>query len=836
MKIKGKIKIEWRDLRTGELLRSHQQKNLIPNNTLVDILDWRTNHRFYNTRISISEQSTPPLITNPTLTQITGTGYIPGGITSPMYYPNSVPPYAEIFNRIDPVGIPRTFETVGLTALPAANSQANLTSTAYAYLLLSIPCTQGQFEFLNIYYRLEFSGNPGEGLNSQSYIDFGKALITSPFDINSSFRVANLCTGYAKKPTKNYSALAVVNNNNNNISIDNFGSGVKIASHYKWKMILSQGYSFAVGRVFSAMIIGISEDENMGYGAQKFNGKPTPIQNAFTKSAIATKPFFDSSELGSGTGYEILSEIVVNGWQSKFPEFYQFQIGTGGAVGTATYKFRKRNFLQFNGNTYADQVINCPFRNTNTIPNLGFHGWKIENNDLIKFSNTQIVQYDDTGVTLLDLITGDYTHYDSTTTPALPVTQSRQVATNGSKIWVGCRNTGLWEIDVAANTIGYLVASPCYGVDAGNGKTWALFDGGLRNSDNWAIAVTFAYAGISDANWNKVKFLKADPSHADHRLALITDNALGTARTVVWWDSTLVLGTAIAGYSSAEIKAYPASLDVSDTIGFWATNGLKLDYGSATTLLLTSCATQSFTHSIYGVDNYYKISFYKDFLICSDRIVDPANTAQNIYENLGVTASVVHLAGGIILGSNFIKQLFTDNSYAWENYGWDGTNWTAASASYKATHADDRALINGLQVKWVNGASAPYFVAGETINQGVCYGLLKDTASTIYYEAAWYSKSVHFDASLTSQVIPASPPYALFCQPFVSDPDFLMMETDSPALQQFTINGNAITTLYVNGEIPGVNEITLDGTIGRVVFNAADAGKTFAGKGCYIAD
>ena len=216
--------------------------------------------------------------------------------------------------------------------------------------------------------------------------------------------------------------------------------------------------------------------------------------------------------------------------------------------------------------------------------------------------------------------------------------------------------------------------------------------------------------------------------------------------------------------------------------------------------------------------------------------MDNAGATINSYSGLTGRAFLLHLAGGIVLTNREMRQLFTDNSYCWDNYGWNGNNWELNNGGAKITHADEQLLANGINIQFQNGSSAPHFQAADFYTVGVCNGLWKDNATTLYYESAWYSKPAQFKVLLPNNfTIPAVAPYELKI-PQSLQPGFVTTEIDSPELNSFKINGQPIATLYTTGTVPPApNEIRLraDGTM---IFNASDANKVVSGYFAYVKD
>ena len=838
MKIEGVVEIRRVDSVTGEIVEVITQKNLIPANSLLEVLSVNaTSNYFGQRRISISTSTATPTILTSTLTGIIATGYIPSGVTSPTWNPNIDPPYGQIQNRIDFSGTSRVFNSVGLTDLSSSNNQSNLSTTTYAYLKLDTPCTQGATEFLDIFYRIQFTNSGGgQGfLTKDARYDFGKQVTVGGIGARGSFLISYLYSNFADA-NFNYSELLATSG----ILIANqdFGwtTGNVVGSHYKYKYSLSYDRDTRIGIIYNSMLQGVQGDfreRNTAYFMSQIDYVKEPFQTGFWHSSTAPTPFFDPSFAGNSNGVPTLAGT----WTGKLPELFKLTITATGAVGVATYKLSVRKHLGFNGSNYTDLAVGSPYRNPNIAAHPRHHGWRKENNDLLRWSNTQIVQYDDTGVTLLDVFDGTFTTWDSLSTPVLGATQIRQVAVDPTNnlIYVGCRNNGLYIINVTANTVTLQLNNPCYGVDVGrNGRTFALVNGGLYSSNNWTIAENFNFTGISDGNWSRVYFLKADPENANDQIAIIAENATNTNRCIVWWQPSTP--TAVLGFEGSQIKRYPASLDVSDTGSFWAAQLSRFTYGTTTRTGLSwfmSIPSETFTHSLWGSDAYYKVSFFNGNLIANDRLVSPTDITVVAYTALGDTPTILHLDSGLVLYSS-MRQLFTDNVYCWTDYGWNGSSWVAGNTNSKTTHAGAEALVNGITVAFTNGASSPHFTATNYFTQGICHGLWKDNATSLDYSSAWYSVPVVFNQAV-NLTIPATAPYTLTLTDATTYSSFIRIETDTPQLHKFTINGVAVTQIHVNGATPAPGEISMQSSgDGVLTFNALNAGATLSGTFCWL--
>lgn len=976
MKIKGSVEIHVVDSRTDEVKQVIKQNNLITNYALQSLLDWEVRDRgrnwaygsysnFYATQISISSSTTEPSIHLPNLTNIIATGYIPSGITSPIWNENTNPPFGQIQNRIDWTGTARTFNSVGLTSLDP-NSNQNTTTSALAYLRLDTPCVQGAYDYLDIFYRIQFFNTEGQNFTRRALLDFGGGFFRE-----KRWRMYDLLISACKCPTNDfpYKDMSTARWGNSDQFYDYYISntpfnvryeyewdgGYRANDLFKFKYYKTWELGEAIGGIFNSLLQGRSNDLDCIYTYKPFVNKSSPFQNLFSHSNSATKPFFDSLALATGNGKVILG----GSWTNTWPEMYRVTIDKSGLIGESTYKFSVRKHLGFHGNAWSDRSIGCHFRNANTPAFDNCHGWRDENNDVLRWSNTQIVQYDDTGVTLLDVFDGSYKNWDTNTIPALPVTRVRQCAVDptNQKIYVGCRLTGLWVIDVATNTITQPLTNACYGVDVGrNNVAYVLVDGGLYRSSDWTTPLNFTYAGITDANWSKVYFLKVDPEDVEDRIAFVIA-VLGQSNTIIWhrilspsrvelnfagfgdgngvfyslgsnygatgwtnphtsgkltvtassvgggnvsiivnraddnfltnntpnswvafdlgennnliiskyvlktnsgYDWTIrnwklqgsndVTANTVTGINAAtwvdldvrsndttiprgsnqwgiftvptssntyrwfrilqtgqhtslrddlllnevelygsfytpnfpnttlgpqndSIRPFPASLDVSDSGSFWAAsmsgNNMicsRLYFGSRSWTNFGNDAYYPYYYinsNIYGLQYFYKVSFYKNYLITKNKIVDINGSTINSYTEVHVQnqrSFIIHLEKGICLSSRDIRQLFTDNVFCWENYGWNGSNWELNHAGAKPTHDTEQPLLNGLTVKFQHGPNAPQFFATDYYTQAMCHGLLKDNATTVYHDSAWYSKPAQFDVPVQAGLtVPANP-------------------------------------------------------------------------------
>lgn len=858
--LKGSILIQVKDADTLEIKEEIECDNLILNNTHSRLTQSEDQ---LNLRVFISTETATP---SRTATSINGTlavSYVPSGVVSPRWFHNANPSYGQIQQRIDPIGVNRTFSSLGLTDANENNNLANTTVNAYTWLKLPTPCTQGANDILDLFYRISFVNTSSNFKNDKAIKDFaGNAF--ARYGAIRRFNLYHLAFSLLGMPPSSYtdpvftSGTAYANGSSSSF----YPTDVDVVSHFKRKIGFNLGTANEVGTVFNTMFHGQMDskltasanhvgadpyDWSSAYTWEKFSAQSdkASVQTIFGHSALATVPFFDSLALPSGGG-KVYFDLTTSGWVGKWPEMYKVWITQAGGVGTSTYRFAVRKHLGFSGNTWTDKFVPNTYMNTKAPAFPGAHGWTEADSDVSLWSESQVVEYDLNGVTLLDLFNGNYTNWDSTTTPALNAVNIGQVAADpaNNRIYVGCRTTGLYLIDVSANTVTRLSTDPCYGVDVGrNGNVFAVLGNRLVRSPNWTTALTFVNSTVT-SDWARVRYIKVDPEHADDRLALIFELAGSSIKSanIYWWNaanSTVVAGPSTMGH----VALSPSQLDVSDTGGHWAALGARLTFNSAAT------SSVSLASRTEGSLSRTKVTFRGADLIAtgSGQLVSPSGTVlKSLNANLEGTsgATWLYLGSNLILTPGGVRTLVSDNSdgYVWVVYGWNGSQWVKDHSGSKTTHTAVETLINGVRVRFENGTGASHFVTNEWYNTSVNYGVLKDNVSTVSYAFSFYTKPCIFNHPLPSGAtalrVPTTAPYqvTLPIAPTGNspDPDFIRIETDATHLTQITLNGTAVTSTYFNGQTPGVNEVTVNGVTGVLTFNAADAGKAVGGFYSYL--
>lgn len=839
MKFKGIVSITIADGQ-GNIKQQLTQENLIFDASWLGILAnnialFQPSYNYFGSRnISIAQDNTAPVASINTVTDVIGTASPVS--PSPVWVEDVDPPYGTITGRINPIGTTRTFTSVALTGLSPADVQSIPSTTAYARLLLTTICTQEDNDFVNITYTIQFLDNVGDGFLSRDLnrYDLGRSLFGFG-DYNIGILNACWCNPYTSAielPSAN-SSIAITN-----------GALSTDPENYKWNYRYSQDRDTSLGVIYNALTQGVSNTGNKAYALTQYLYDLEPFQTGFKKSALSVVPFFDSANFGSSQG----TAIIEGTWTKKIPELYKITFTTSGAVGVATYKFSTLKHVGFQGNTHT------PLNNKTLYRTPGYkfvndlHGWRVEDFDVHRLSEAEIVQFDLTGVSLIDIFDGANQTWDSTTTPVLGVTNIRQIAVDSTNrlIYVACRDTGLWIIDVDANTINQQFNQPCYGVDVGrNDVAIALINGGLYLSTDWVNPEPFTFVGITDGNWNRVRFLKADPENANDQIAIVADNGSGTNR-IVWYQFSD--NSAVLGYEDTAVKSYPASFDVSDISSLWVlftgSQSSKIDYGANTLGDTYDAFYREITHSVWGFDNFSKVTFYKDNYIAYSSLQggsDTANYSKFAFAGLRNNAFALHIGGGVILADQSFEDVGGDVSIvdglvvqlfptiAEISYGWNGSTWVESNTNSKTTHSMAEALLNGLTIRFANGTNPPHFINTEFFTQSINYGLLKDNATSIEIRTAWYSKAIHNDA------ISSTPITATVTLPANSDPLFRRVDLDEYSPHRIYINGTLVTKLWLDGTAPAASEASFPADGSAVLtFNTLDLGKTLTGNYVWI--
>lgn len=525
----------------------------------------------------------------PDLKSIYGKGSV---LVAPTWNPGT-PPYIELKGRFTAPGSTRTINSIYVGSNNLIGTQY-YQGSATNIAVLSSPCTQLTTEVLDITYRIQlieqaYTGTDANVIKSSDTL--GLYSLYAYFSTGMYSMPQYVETSWSKSPpnTVPYHTLAG--------SMGMVTDYARTANQYRFRWNWTKNYTTTdrVGAVMSSIQINgtqvngspikwpnigntVSWANTVNYLTPVWAPLTTasfankPIQVIHNHNANAVAPFLDVSFLATSQGS---INVSASSWDvNGYPEFDRVEFTSTGAVGSAKYLFKKRIMLGFDeGNNYNpnistyNQFLYGSNSTDNSIPT--YKGFTSFMQNIEQYDDKRVVLFEATGISILQMITGEAVTFHSTTSPALPVTNVGQVATDTlGNVWVACRNTGLYKIanpltsptitKMTASTNGIPADTGCFGVALGyGGKVWAVFDGGLsstvNNGTSWfnhnpASTPSFSYTGITNNNWNVVRMLRVDINSVDNQMAVVCNPPLATASNYnigIWWSLTTA---ALAGF------------------------------------------------------------------------------------------------------------------------------------------------------------------------------------------------------------------------------------------------------------------------------------------------
>lgn len=907
-KTKGVVHIVGVDSRTGEKITDITKENIIPDESLSHLLDYGvsegaydgTSQHTFKAGIGLANSTITP---SKSVSQVDGVfciGYTPAA------YPHITlveatsadNAYLRIRQRFNFTGTARTYNTVLLiqpTTTPKLatylfptlenNNFAPETILARAYLKLSQTATQENFEYLDITYDIHLIPDTGGGFTSSP--EFIRDLGGMTGGKNGVPRMGYLSSSIADAPAnpKDYKDLCT--NLHPNSSLINgtdtwdINSTAPVFFNHREKLTVDKDE--AVGRVLNSGVQGSSYRFNTGYIIRPFQDTSvdnTPIQTVWkhsegTAPAFAP-PFFDPLFEPSGSG-----DVIPGGnWSGKFPLMMKLLITNTGNVGAAEYKLFARKFLTLVGNTWEEGIVVNPYWSHTSHFYEGAHGRSGEGFvDSQKFSDTKVVAYDRLGVTLIDFLTGAYRTWDeqnNTAVPGstLPVTNIGQVVVVGAKIYVGCRNTGLWAIDttLANFQVQRVFNTPCYGVSrAKDGVIYAVTTNKFCNSIDWQVPIPLSIPGVTDSNnWSAIKFLCTDEQSIKHN-TFVCYNFSDTLDKGVWWNTDEVTTPAVTSYTNSSSTVpndyFPINVtDIGVKNNFWIFLAREvnfdirpvrckiLTFGTSDVISTTLTTYNSHTPNIPTItDGSYRG-------VCKPLFLDDGNLfwrSENSYltpehytlSPAGVITEIESGAGSfpcaaLNMGNNLIfagtHLFYPYKNPEWTEYGWNGNSWVIGALGSKVTHASPQLLLEGITCYFANTSSGVAFVDTDFYTVPICKGILKDNATYLYLSFNLLAKPfvprVDFPTGGVALSVPANTPRVVTIPRKNSDGEWLAMETQDETSFRIMLNGVEVDkSLIVFGTSnPLSGGVTINASSGVMTFGAESANKVISGYYSYV--
>jgi hypothetical protein len=586
------------------------------------------------------------------------TGFVDSSQISPQFFKATLtdPSYTQVVNRFSPpTSGPRYVRYIALQPNAVGTPQDTPLNTNYyttsASITLDPPCIQSTTEVLDIFYRVITPYNPSGLMYPFAHEYVSNLIVGNP---NSGSQnpinriLANIYTFDSTPLTSDihtkYNTLQLYRANTQLGTADTdsyypFANADNLSAPVISVRDLSASYSFPfalnthVGAILATAHVGNAVDVYNSSTLIRYtvsshnilNPGTSTIQPVHSHSSTGVRPFLDASFLATGSGKVV---PVCTTPQSTFPEMYRINVTTGGDVGTAQYSFSMRYHQGFLGNTYTDKPESSHIGaqgTPNVLPNgevhitsiIGAHGLTPTNPITYsqdgyaygggmqqkRYDNNTLMTYDATGLTKAAINSYDYVqNFDSTTTPALPVTNIVQVTPDpAGNVWVACSNTGLWKISaddstVTRMTVAGVTDTACYGVDQSSTTLWAIFDGGLCSSTDfgstWTVynqssSTVFSWSGITNSNWSSVAFIRVDYDHPDQRLLIIRKSTSGaSSNAACWWSTTTSAASAhineLYGFTYSACNNQQDHL-VQSRGGYWTVFSTNIYYPSEQT-------------------------------------------------------------------------------------------------------------------------------------------------------------------------------------------------------------------------------------------------------------
>lgn len=649
--LKGQIEIQVRDAQTLELEDSRIQSNIVLN-TMFSLLSGSSSAiipgKIVVTTKRLSPSRVASRVPSSTDTAVSSMGSSIPGRPSPEWFEKNgeTPAFVQWCTRIDVPSRNRQINTIMLTDVATAstlnsNNSSDPNGKAYAYAKLASPCEQTTTQILDVYYRIYFPSNSANGLPPHNLAAIAKrfsGVITSQPGVYSRIMPVQ----FSHPPLKGDDAQNVMMQSwpyavtyDKAISVDTTGWS-SIHHLYKRKFTINLGLNPHPTGVLMSELATLSENWTVPGGVvtglTKIPNRPNKIQNVFGRNTVPTgSVFLDIDNLPLGTGKvkpsgEWNNQDTPNApglfYSGKWPCQNYIQITQEGAVGVAQYKLRRRPFF---GVQSAINPIVPVHALCTRVPSANLSLFR----DLSKFTVRQlsaISKYDEASVVIpfkdsvmiYNLANSDYWRYTG------GFTDIHQVAVVGGKVYLACRNTGLWVLDPKnSNTPTHLNApavgidlSVCHGVAKGhNGSVWAVGNNGVVHFDGttWSLynelsTPAFNMPGVSNAKWSNIEYLKANAATAAGELLLVRKvNAdVDATQFGVWWSLAGVASnqgttlTAATSNAAGNPRVNRSHLACSEKDGLWVAA-----YNSAHRVLTFGSQTVS---AAIGSLQYYNLA------------------------------------------------------------------------------------------------------------------------------------------------------------------------------------------------------------------------------------
>ena len=413
----------------------------------------------------------------------------------------------------------------------------------YTIANMQTACTQTTSQIMDIYYRIFFTSS------TKSNTEVYNWLIAKSLDIGSlrSYSyTGEFCSSYRipsdfKSMYWNSPTTCLAGNNINNYTTR------PLVSYRSYDF---SAYATNVNRFVNSWV------NCPNFGAYNNFNHPTKFGNTFGTNVNSTSYMQDVNNLASGNGTLAVTGVWnpsptsnSNGlyYPTSWPKQMILTVTDSGKASDSTAKFNYSErpicpgsslpYLSSLCNNYGplgDPSVNWPYW-------LACRTIRYDNCSIILIGYDRIIVYNIPGGKTYT-ITGSFT-------------KLCQCAVSGTKIYMACRNTGLWVVDptvsLTPTKVSLSTNNACYGVDAArDGVVWALTDGGLYklNSSGTVTAnytsSTSVALNVSLNSWTDFTYVNGlvVDKYVSSQLVLCADlvfhTFVSTNKSVLWFDET----------------------------------------------------------------------------------------------------------------------------------------------------------------------------------------------------------------------------------------------------------------------------------------------------------
>ena len=706
-----------------------------------------------------------PIKMEPSTLSIKGSAFIRGaaftGVPPILYVPENPPEgaYTQIAARFNPPSTTTKIETVALMA----------GDEVLAYVSLPSPVTQSTSTVIDAYYRVYHQNvRPAE-------------ILPIVFDrqVQNLFQTTVLFERAAVSAFPLDPALYTV------------GAGEVIATNTPTKYAAEFTASTDIEDNAGVLIKSSSLVGNIGTVTSD------TLQTGHVQTVLGKRPsdnyFIDLSSIAAGTGQVTLSGEFIETVQGSLtfapmPYAVRVNIKSGGAVGTAKYDVDTWPLFAPNMGSYQAVPIAVPALNTSTDSALLAE-------TLLGKERTTLGEYQATSAynesTVVIVFAGEALVYCITTASHATITGGwtapHKSVTWNNRVYVGCRNTGVWSFEPGIDSVATAETSygpNCYGLDIGNDGPVAVNSTGVAITAGGVVSVlTGITAQIADLS--TVTGVVVNRHTPDNQMLIVQKPE--TQRIGVWFSGS---GTALvapdtlpASGATAKDKLHRYALGsygYSSSSAYWAFVGelSPLGYGLFVLKFGTTDIIYVAAPTNYKVDyaGLFPVTFTAPTFLgsgSSERVVfnlastfggfgtftatldatAPTLVGNNIYVAAasGHTANSIEMWSATPMGDYLLVQTKTTSNVAHliprygnpqsanvasvlglarKHWGWNGTGWELGHSGQKNTHIAPEQLFGDFDIAFT-GATPGAFAANDLYQSAFFDGVFKDNTMSL---------------------------------------------------------------------------------------------------------